>query len=309
MRRTGEGVVRLRGMYISLSVVLVAAIALTIRFDDVDWVERFAPNLATEALSLIVTLAFVQRLLERRERAGKLRASVGALRKGAQALAAIAETWAMLVKGSFRHVPAELPLSIEACLSPFLTANLMHCDPRRLREAGDADPEPWVRWAARRLAAAQATLHQIINAYSVSLDPAYLEAIDELVDDPFIALVTELAGTDAMQAREWSVRINVARGYREAHFKRLIHAIELHNRLAGEAARFRSRPTAPKTNSIGIELPMDYDLLVRTRIDAAWWKEPPQPGALYAAGARVIAGESAEAGRLRAEPEIFSPDS
>lgn len=291
IRRSAEAVVRMRSVYILLTATILVAGYATIRYPDVLLVERFGPNLATEALGIVVTLAVVHRLLERRERAGKLRASIGALRKGGQALGSLAETWATVVKGSFRHSPDTLPRSVHDCLVPFLTSDLIYCDPQRPRRVAGETARPWVRWAADRLAEGQRALREVVDAYGVSLDPAYLEAIDELVDDPFVALFKGLADGDATDAREWYVQLNVARGHREAHFTRLLHAIDLHNELAREAARFRSRTTAPKTDSIGIELPLDHDLRAHTEIDPGWWQREPLPGSLRVDAKKVPAGD------------------
>jgi len=143
------------------------------------------------------------------------------------------------------------------------------------------DGEPWVRWARRETVAACELLNQIIIAYSGSLDPAYVEAIDELVDDPFIALFDDLAESTP-DPRRWRVQMNAGRALREAHFARLNAAIALHNSLARDAAGVRTRRMAPRTGTIGMELPMDHDLRVETELTKRWWGAAPSIGKLRA---------------------------
>ncbi|HUH11578.1 MAG TPA: hypothetical protein VMK65_00655, partial [Longimicrobiales bacterium] len=112
-----------------------------------------------------------------------------------------------------------------------------------------------------------------------------------LVDDPFLPLLEELAADPSAGPRVWRTRMNMARGLRAAHFERLLAAVQLHNELAAEAARVRSRRTAPVTGSIGVELSLDVDLRARERFDLSWWRDAPQPGSLSSGSAAEGGGE------------------
>lgn len=287
----------MRGVYATLAALTIAAAGATLIFaDDVAWIERFGPNLATEALGIVITLVVVQRVLDRQDRARKLRGSIGALRKSGDALSTVVRTWGELLKGSLERMPVERPHSVDGFFLPYVTESLTDCDPR-LARAEDGIEQPWVQWAAHRFADAQAALHDVIMAYGATLEPTYVEAIDELVDDPFLALVRELGTTPGIDPQRWRVRINTAPGLRDVHFARLLHAVEMHNTLAREAARFRNPDTAPRRRTIGIGHALDHDLHVNTEIDPEWWSRPPEPGTLRAVAAPATASPPADASR------------
>jgi hypothetical protein len=268
---------RMRGLYISLGTVVAAAVVASLIFEGVGWVDRFAPGVATEGIGILLTVVLVQRFLQRQERARRLRGSIGALRKGSRALASIAWTWAELIRGSLRRVPAQPPLTLDALLGGHFTEELGQWEPRAQRRDGDG-AEPSGRWAARCFREAQDALNEIIVTYGGSLDPGYIEAIDELVDDPFLRFICDVAGDGTLDGREWRHRLNAARAHREAHFFRLLQAVTIQNDLATEAGRLRSRRSAPRTGAVGLKLDPDHDLKVHLAIDPRWWWAEPAAG-------------------------------
>ena len=269
----------LRRVYIILGSIVLLAVVAEFFFQDVGFVDRFAPNIATESMGILLVLIFVHRVLERQERAHRLRGSIGGLRKASRALHRLGIAWAELVKGSLSRVPDPLPKDISELLEPHYAEQLAHLDPFAMRTTENGDAEPWVRWAVREVAEANALLTQIVIAYSASLDPAYVEAIDELVDDPFLRTFSELAA-EQPDARQWRVRMNAARALRESHFAHIAAATVLHNELARDAAAVRTRRMAPRTGTIGMELPMDHDLRVEAELPKRWWQTAPAIGAL-----------------------------
>lgn len=267
-----------RWLYVALAAVAVAATVITIQFQDNELVERFGPNAATETLAILVTVVFVHRLLQRQERARRLRGSIGALRRGSRALSRMTAVWAALIKGALTAPPVPQPGTLGQLLTSDRTEDLMFCDPGALR-SGQAGEDTWLRWAGMELAAAQQALREIIATYAGALDAEYVEALDDLIDDEFLQLVLGLASQDA-DPRVWRVRLNAARGARETHFLRLLDAVDLQNLLASDAARFRNRRTAPRTEALGIELARDHDLKVPVAIPPSWWDASPRPGSL-----------------------------
>jgi hypothetical protein len=230
-------------------------------------------------MGILLVVFFVQRYLERQERSQRLRASIGGLRKASRALQRMVEVWAQLVKGTLPREPESPPRELSELLETHYTEELAHCDPAVARNRPGNTPEKWVHWASREAAESCSLLNQIIIAYSGALDPAYVEAIDELVDDPFIHLFADLAGREPA-ARAWTVSMNTGRALRETHFARLMAAIDLHNSLARDAAAVRTQRMAPRTGTIGMELPMDHDLRVNVDIERRWWSELPALGSL-----------------------------
>jgi hypothetical protein len=271
----------LRRVYFILGSIVVLAVLAAILFAEIPLIDRFAPNIATESMGILLVLAFVHRVLERQERAHRLRGSIGGLRKASRALERLARAWSDLVKGCLPRVPEPLPRDAAELLAPHYGEELAHCDPGARRNNGHDDSEAWVRWVVHEVDESASLLNQIIISYSASLDPAYVEAIDELVDDPFIREFAAIS-RDLPDARQWRIRLNAARAARESHFAHLTAAITLHNQLARDAAAVRTRRMAPRTGTIGMELPLDHDLRVDSDLPKAWWGANPAIGALRA---------------------------
>jgi hypothetical protein len=269
--------------FVVLVFFFLAAVAANHFFGDIVWVQRFVPNFASEMIGIIVTLALVQRLLQRQERARRLRGSIGAFRRAGRALSSLAAAWAKLIKGAWAGSGAP-PRELAGLFSPHVTEQLMYLDPAAPLVTHDA--VSCSRWLAAEIGAARKGLEDVLVGYSGLLDPAYAEALDELIDDSFLGLVEELAGSAEKDVRSWRLGINLARGHRDDYFARLLATIELHNRLASEAAEVRSRRGVPRTGSLGMELPRDHDLKAWIALDNEWWRTSPMPGSLRADGRR-----------------------
>lgn len=231
--------------------------------------EEIVTNLATELFGLVITLAFVQRYFERQERARRLRGSIGAVRRTARALAALTEACASLAKGSLERAPEPRPTSLAEVLAPDLTAALAYCD------AGASAP------LLADVPEAREVLRDVV-VRGGSLDPIYLGALDELVDDPFLALLVERGrGLAADGARHTA--FGTGRIQREAFFDRLLLAVELHNEVAAEAARLRDRRDVRRAGAFTGGIGVDRDLAVPVGFAPEWWSVAPRPGALRAA--------------------------
>jgi hypothetical protein len=278
--RRGPPVQRPLLLYIALGAIFVVSTIATLAFPDNPTLDRFGPNLATESGGILVTLIFVQRFLEQQERTRRLRGSIGALRKGSRALMQMVEAWGLLLKGSMRRVPTPLPEAYPELFAPFITENLNNGDPAVARTNPDGSGEPWARSIWRQLASAQEAISQIIVVYGATLDSEYIEVVDELADDPFVRLIGEITAQRIPDARVWRTRLQQVRALRETHFRRLLRAIDLHNRLAADAGKVRSPDEVPRTGALGIDLSPDHDLKVHLEIRDEWWRLPPLPASL-----------------------------
>jgi hypothetical protein len=267
----------LRRLYWILGATIIAATAVVIAYPDRDLVDRFGANIATEAAAILVTLAFVHRFLQQQDRDRRLRASIGALRRASRGLTRLTYVWTVLLKGTLAHSQAERPRAMPALFRPTVTECLATLDPAA-RRALDGS-ETWARWASQEIAAALTMLHDIVVAYGASLDPAYVEAVDDLIDDPFLRTFAELTETGA-DARTWRARMNAARAPQEVHFARLVRLLELHNDLARQAGRVRAASSAPRSGVLGFNLEPDADLRVMTRITPELWESGPGAGSL-----------------------------
>jgi hypothetical protein len=269
--------VLLAPVYILLIVLTIVAVAVSFIWRRNETVNRFGPNMATEAVGILLTVVFVRRFLEQHERSRRLRASIGALRKARRALLELTDTWATLIKGAMSQRPSEGMRDLRELCSPDQSDALLYLDPGA-RMPGEA-AELWLHWAGQRLHSAQAGFDAIIGTYGGTLDAEYVEALDSMVDDPFAKLVQELAEARA-DAQKWRVTLNTARAVRSTHFDRLLQIIKLHNRLAREAAAVRAKGIGPRSESVGVELAPDYDLRLETAIEDGWWRSRPVAGSL-----------------------------
>lgn len=275
----------LRRLYWVLGVTIVTAITVVMLYPGHDMVDRFGANIATEAAAILVTLVFVHRFLQQQDRDRRLRASIGALRRASRGLTRLSSVWVALLRGTLGNTGMERPRAAPALFRPTVTECLGYLDPGARRGVDGAD-DTWVHWASQEISAALTMLHDIVVAYGASLDPAYVEAVDDLIDDPFLRTFTELVETGA-DARTWRSRMNAARAAREVHFARLVRLLDLHNDLAHMAGRVRAASSAPRTGVLGFNLEPDADLRVITRIAQEQWESAPLPGALRSDQSRV----------------------
>jgi hypothetical protein len=275
------------GLYWFLIGLFIVSLAVALLWPEHKLVDRFVPNFTSEVLGIIITVAFVQRLLQRQERARRMRASIGAFRRGGRALTRLLTAWADILKGC--SADAEPSRQIGRLFSPGATDHLGQLDLRLGRSQGD-DMSRWSEWLLDQIDLAHAELNRVVIAYGAVLDPAYTEAIDELIDDPFLQLVRELVHAQ-VEPQVWRARMNMNRGHREDYFRHLVATAELHDRLAAEAATVRSRDRAPRTGALGMELPRDYDLKVMLRLDRDWLSAVPGPGSLRVVRAPEVRAE------------------
>lgn len=267
----------LKGAYRLLFALLIVALAAALFWPDNPMVDRFAPNAATEMFGIIVTLAFVHRLLYRQERARRMRASIGAYRRANWALARLIRIWADVVKGCYTG--KELPRSLPRLFAAHTIDCIALIDPQR-RVSPD-EPETWALRLKHDIETVMADLNGIILSYGGVVDPAYAEGIDELIDHPFVKLIVDL-GHENTDAKQWHGRMRVQRGHIEDFFYHLLLTIALHNSLAAEAATVRSRGRAPRSGTLGMELARDHDLRIETELEPAWVRAGPAQGTLRA---------------------------
>ena len=268
--------IHLAPVYWLLLLLIVLATAGSIVWGDVELVGRFGPNLATESLGILLTVFFVRRFMEHAERARRLRASAGALRKSRVALQEMIDAWSATVKGCMEANQTAFGTRA-ALITPDRSEWLLSLDPAAARP--DHPEERWLDWLGARVRHSQDALDQIVGTYGGILDPEYVEAVDALVADPFLRGFRDLAASE-IGVREWRVAMNAVRGLRTAHFERLLGVISLHNGLAAEVGRVRGSTAAPRSSLIGVELARDHDLTVDAVVDDGWWRSPPHVGSL-----------------------------
>jgi hypothetical protein len=280
-----EETFQMRPVYVVLFAITLIAFIATLMYptnhDGLNKIiDRFGANVTTEGLGIMFTLAVINRFLEQQDRRRRLRGSIRALRRSALALERMTSAWAPLISGTLESEPTPPPPSMEAMFAPHYTENLMALDFRRPRSAREPEAGTWIQWALAELRAGLDVLSDVGVRYAIILDSSYVEAIDHLIDDEFIAFLEELSERPTLDQREWRVALNTARGHRESHFTDLVRMLQVHNSLALEAGRVRTRSAGPRTGLLGVELAPDHDLRAPWRIDRAWWKQLPAPRTL-----------------------------
>lgn len=267
----------LKGAYRLLITLFAVALGAALIWPEHPLVDRFAPNAATEIFGIIITLAFVHRLLYRQERARRMRSSIGAYRRANWTLTRLVRMWADIIKGT--HGGEELPRTLPRLFAPHLLESIGLLDVQRPVSA-DASPT-WAQKLYDEFDDAMSQLNRIILSYSSVLDPAYTEAIDELIDHPFTGLIRDLTsnGTDP---KTWRLRMRTQRGHIDDFFHHLLLTVALHNRLASEAATVRSRGRSPRSGTLGMELERDADLKIDVELGPRWREAAPVAGSLRA---------------------------
>jgi hypothetical protein len=131
------------GLYWVLLGLLLVTFCISLAFPDQPLVDRYLPNFASEVLGIIITVAFVQRLLQRQERGRRMRASIGAFRRGGRSLSRLLTLWADILKGC--HRDSDPPRQLDQLLGPESTENLGMLDLRRPRRTGPDETLTWAR--------------------------------------------------------------------------------------------------------------------------------------------------------------------
>lgn len=171
---------------IALAVSAVYAFGAT----SSDVLRDFAPGLATEVLGILLTLVFVQRILDRRQMADRLRASRGAVRRAEDPLRDLANLWADIIKGGTPRLPTRPPTTYVELFRSEWASMIEGCDLTRVRYPWSG--ESWAESAARIIRLGRSQISGILDTYAVHLDSRFIEALDELRDDPFLAHVETL---------------------------------------------------------------------------------------------------------------------
>lgn len=180
--------------------------------------------------------------------------------------------------GAYRLLTVLMPVSIAAAL--LLPENRLVQQFAPNAATGGEEPVAWVHRLGSEIEAATAQLNRVVLSYSSVLDPAYTEAVDEIIDHPFARYIEHLAHVHTPQKAQWRTSMNLNRGHREDYFQHLVATVHLHNSLAAEAATVRSRGRAPRTGTLGMELSRDHDLHVTTEFGKAWRSAAPRQGSL-----------------------------
>ena len=167
------------------SIVAALALAHLLWGDQPGLVRDFAPELATEVLGILITLVFVQRIIDRRAQQDRTRASRGGVRRLEDPLRDLSDLWTEIVRGCREGLPVEPPRTYLELFDPEWSAGIDDCDLTRVRYTWS--DETWAESAARVISRARDQISGILALYGVHLNAHFIEVLDEIRDDPFLA--------------------------------------------------------------------------------------------------------------------------
>lgn len=100
----------MRATYATLaSIVALLALTYVLWGGQAGLIQDFAPELATEILGILITLVFVQRIIDRRAQDERARASRGGVRRAEDPLRDLSDLWTEIVRGCLERAPARPP--------------------------------------------------------------------------------------------------------------------------------------------------------------------------------------------------------
>ena len=210
-------------------------------------VRDVAPGLATEVLGILITLVFVQRIIDRRTLDERARASRGGVRRAEDPLRDLSDLWTEIIRGSLERLPAHPPTTYTDLLAPEWSAAIDHCDLTKVRYTWSE--ETWAESAARVIARARDQISGILDLYGVHLSAHFIEILDEIRDDPFLSHVETLGEQlrvgrelfpDEIDAEDYAItRTSAVRG---KFIRTLVQAIQLYNEAAIDEAPIHEIP-------------------------------------------------------------------
>ena len=218
---------------------IVAILAITHLFwgDQPGLIRDFAPELATEVFGILITLVFVQRIIDRRAQQDCARASRGGVRRSEDPLRDLSDLWTEIVRGCLERPPATPPRTYLELFGPEWSAVIDDCDLTRVRYTWSE--ETWAESAARVISRARDQISSILDLYGVHLNAHFIEVLDEIRDDPFLAHVETLGEqlriarelfTDEIEPEDYA--INRTSAVRSDFIETLSQTIRLYNETA-----------------------------------------------------------------------------
>ncbi len=181
----------MRATYATLaSIVALLALTYVLWGGQAGLIQDFAPELATEILGILITLVFVQRIIDRRAQDERARASRGGVRRAEDPLRDLSDLWTEIVRGCLERAPARPPGTYLTLFGPEWQGAIDDCDLTRIRY-GWSD-ETWAESAARVISRARDQISGILDLYGVHLNAHFIEVLDQIRDDPFLGHVETL---------------------------------------------------------------------------------------------------------------------
>jgi hypothetical protein len=142
---------------------------------------------------------FVQRIVDRRAQEDRARAGRGGVRRSEDPLRDLSDLWTEIVRGCLDRIPPQAPQTYLELFGPEWSTVIDECDLTQVRYAWSE--ETWAESAARVISRARDQISGILDLYGVHLNAHFIEVLDEIRDDPFLAHV-ETLGEQLRIARE-----------------------------------------------------------------------------------------------------------
>lgn len=211
---------------VALCILAIGLIALSIAAGRGFWGATIFPNLATEILGIIITVAFVGRILQKREEINRQTRARGAYRRIKQATESMLEKFGWATLGVQPKAPPKLIESIEELLDDNLVQELKFLEPER-EEVG------------LKLAAACQQFHdsteRVVDNYAEYFPPEYVFALHVLQSNAFFPIIKAMFGEGSAKPSEHYRRSDVVFSARNMEFfKLLLDFVAVHNKITGK---------------------------------------------------------------------------
>ncbi len=163
------------------------------------------------------------------------------MRRSEDPLRDLSDLWTEIVRGCLDGTPARPPPTYLEMLDSEWSGSVDNCDLTRVRYAWSE--ETWAESAARVISRARDQISGILDVYGVHLNAHFIEVLDEIRDDPFLAHVETLGEQlriarelfpDEIEPEDYALKRTSA--VRSDFIKTLSQGIRLYNETAlGEA--------------------------------------------------------------------------
>lgn len=204
-------------------------------------VDAFAANVAAGFMGALLTVVLVDRAAERRQEETRQRVRRIAMSRAGHPLIHITHLLVDMMKASMSARPVPQPASYQEFFSRPHTECLdwLMLDGR----SGSLGNISWYDHIHETLERSSKRLSEIVDKYVAYLGVEFVEAVEDLRGDGFMALIGGLGETKRLLANEnlpTTLTLNGTAPIRDKFFRKLLRLIEEYESASGEALPFPS---------------------------------------------------------------------
>ena len=211
---------------IGLAILAISLIAISIAGWGGNWSATLFPNVATEIFGIIITVAFVDRILKIGEARDRRIRAKGAYRRIGRSTKSLLETLGWVILGVQSKAPPKRIESVEELLDDDLVRELKFLDPEK-EEVG------------LKLAAACQRFHdsteRVVDNYAEYFPAEYVSTLHDLQSSDFFPIIRAMFGQGSMNPSEHFRRTDVVFSGSMGFFERLRTFGAVHNKFTDKA--------------------------------------------------------------------------